>query len=110
MNNCKLTKQITVSLFFIVIAIFIIVLCEFTTPKTPSKPQIEVIEQVTPSVNIGEVWVLPDYDPFTSDNVIYEVEVKDIKGEYLQIQLTNDANVLISSRIDTFLRGWKRIR
>ena len=91
------------------VALFIICITKIVDYNRPIPPLevIEIIEEVTPSVNVGDVWVLPNDDPF--DTRDYECRIREIRGDYLQVELTSDTNVLLSHRIDYFVDGWEKV-
>ena len=91
------------------VALFIICITKIVDYNRPNAPVevIEIIKWVKPSVNVGDVWVLPNDDPFKTE--VYEVRVKEIRGDYLQVELTSDTNVLLSHRIDYFVDGWEKV-
>jgi hypothetical protein len=107
-ERCKMC--VVGGLFGIIVSVGIICITKIVDYNRPIPPVevIEVIEEVTPSVNVGDVWVLPNDNPFKTE--VYEVRVKEIRGDYLQTELTSDANVLISHRIDYFVDGWEKVK
>jgi len=100
---CVIGAVVVSMVAFSIISVVAILECRPTQPMEV----IEIIEEVTPSVNVGDVWVLPNDNPFKTE--VYEVRVKEIRGDYLQTELTSDANVLISHRIDYFVDGWEKV-
>jgi hypothetical protein len=106
-ERCKMC--VVGALFGIITVLLIICITKIVDYKRPIPPVevIEIIKWVKPSVNVGDVWVLPNDDPFKTE--VYEVRVKEIRGDYLQTELTSDTNVLISHRIDYFVDGWEKV-
>jgi hypothetical protein len=97
-----------------VIGLFFIKVCE-----NSQKQDVEIIEpepqqEPIPStnVNIGETWVFYDdeTDPFKNKGVEMEAIVNDIKGDYVQIRMTDNPDIMISFETKQLVRSWVKTK